>query len=99
MKLSFKKEKAQTGLARIGAGNSPIAIKADKLKVGYINFPNWSSKTNTIDIRFAVHPDGYETWKWITLAHHPINEEDARQFIEDNWTKIITKYKLHQFED
>lgn len=99
MKLSFKKEKAPTGLARIGAGLPSIAIKADKLEVGYIDFPSYSSVRNEISIRFAVYPDGYDTWKWITLKYKPKDEADARQFIKDNWELLTTKYKLHQFED
>lgn len=45
------------------------------------------------------NPEDPNRWNWITLKKNPTDEAEARQWLKDNWTKIISKYDLRQSED
>lgn len=97
MKLSFKKQPKETGLAGVGYPYQSVLIKADKLEVGLISAPNWRSKDSLWTIRLAKKKD--HSFVWITLKFKGENEDECRQYLKDNWEAICKEIPLHQFKD
>jgi len=102
-KLTFKKQKAATGLRAVGNGMPNTNIKANGKYVGEIVAPNWMTKDRLYGIRFAVKKNVTEedpaAFGWITLKARAEMESDARALIIRNWEKICEKYDLYLFED
>jgi hypothetical protein len=104
MKLSFKKEKKETGLRAIAEPNPTTQIKADKKKCGAITPPNrFSSQGDDWFIRLMVKKVPSEAdpcdFAWITLKAKRSTEEECREFIKKNWAVICEKYDLYQMDD
>jgi len=97
--ISFKKEKAETGLAAVGYSRQSVSIKLNKLFCGLIKAPNWMTKDNKYGISVTVYKDEIKEgencdWCWITFKQRFDTEEDARQWVKDNLKAISEKYKL-----
>lgn len=102
IRLSFKKEPQQTGLAGVGNPYSSTHIKIDGFKVGTISPPNWSSKDNLWTISLAIaNPDKESNceFKWIFLKKRPENEPDARVWLKEFIQPLTEKYDLYSFTD
>lgn len=95
MRLSFKKQPKETGLAAVGNYNPFVDIKGDGKKVGWIQPANWHTKY--FGVWFHVEsPDG---WYNMKLGFDGETEKEARQFIKDNWEAIQAKWPLHCLEE
>jgi len=96
-KFTFKKEKKETGLASVGNTNPNTVIKLNKLEVGFIYGPNWQSKDNLWGVRLMKK--GLENdWQWTKLKAKFDNEPAAREFLNQNFQKIVD-IGLHQEND
>jgi len=96
MRLSFKKDKPETGLAAVGQLYPQTLIKGGGKEVGYIAPPTWQTKDNKWSIHIAV--DRGDTWEWRRIKKRFDTEPEAREFIKEHWAKIIQS-NLHVFED
>ncbi len=101
--FTFKKHSKETGIRRIGNQYQGADIKLKGKRCGLISAPNWTSAQHTYSIRLAEvaiptkeHP---KKFNWVTLAFKAESLEEAKQFLKDNYTKIIEKYNLYFFED
>lgn len=93
IKLSFKKEKPETGLASIGNPYPATQVKIDKKVVGMIYPPTWRSKDNLWHVRFSVKNN--DNFHWITLKKRFDSEPEAREFIKTHIEAIVATYTLH----
>jgi len=99
MKLSFRKEPPETGLAGVVRPVPSTVVKGDKLQIGLIEPPHYSSPADAkwaIRIMIfdpAVVPAG---WKWVRFKVQCESEPQARQWLQAHWEGIQTKYKLRQ---
>jgi hypothetical protein len=98
-KFTFKKEKRETGLASIGAGDPPTDIKLEKKIVGTIVGPTWRSEDNLWRVRLMKKSDAPEDhgWKWTTLKATFENEPAARVYLNENFDRVVA-LGLHQEE-
>jgi hypothetical protein len=102
MRLSFKKQPKETGLAGVANPNPFTDIKADKKKVGYISPPSrfgdnqwtvWLAvKRQTTD----ENPCPFEN---VRLKWRGNSEQEGRDFLKDRWESICKTYDLFQHED
>jgi hypothetical protein len=100
MKLSFKKDKKETGLAGVANPFPLTFIKGDKKLVGYIHHPRFADEANKWYLMFMVKDQTQRSgWKWITLTARFDSEEQGREFVMKHWNAITTKYSLHQQDD
>jgi len=97
MKLSFKKQPKETGLATVGNPYQSVDIKADKKLVGTIYAPNWRTKDNLWSIGFMViDTEKHSGWKWVTLKFKGETEQECRDWLKENWEEIQAKLPLRQ---
>jgi len=103
MKLSFKKNPRETGLSGVAHPNPSTAIKGDKKQVGMIYPPSRWDNDYKWTISLACPKDKTENdpcgFRWMKLKYRFDKEAEAREWLKANWDRIITTYKLHQFED
>lgn len=104
MKFTFKKDKAETGLAAVGNSHPDTNIKVSGLVVGYIAAPNWRTESNHWKVRLAIAKERTKEdpapFKWITLKKRFDSEPEAREFIKGGIIKEMLdwcKWELHQF--
>jgi hypothetical protein len=100
MKLSFKKQPRETGLAGVGYPHPNTSIKIDGKKVGEISAPTWMSKDDLWHIMFMVKKSKLDNnpncdWRWIFLKKGFDTEIEGRNFIKENIMKIAEKYTFH----
>lgn len=99
MKVSFKKEKPETGLAAVGSPYPNTQIKGDKLVVGFIYAPTWHSKDDKWSLSFALkNEENACQFGWVKLKARFDTEKEARDFVKKHWGLIEEKYDLFQFE-
>lgn len=103
-KLSFKKHPAQTGLVSVGSSLQSVDIKSDKITVGLIQAPNWSSKDSVYTVCFQVTVLGTTAarvcpWRWTTLKATFSTEQEARDFVKEKWVQIHTHFNLFKQAD
>jgi len=103
MRLTFKKDKRETGLRAVGNGNPDVNIKADGEIVGLINGPTWQTKDGKFSISLVVDkeivPNDPAGFQWVTLKARFDAETEARDFVKRNWETIQSKYALHRMGD
>lgn len=102
MKLSFKKDKKETGLARIGNPHSDTKIKVDGLVVGYIKGPNWrTDRLWTVRLARTQEPTQSDPapFKWVQIRTKFDAESEARAFLKDGALERIVAggLELYQF--
>jgi hypothetical protein len=104
MRLSFKKNKRETGRVGIGYPYPSTDIKVDRKVVGHIIPPTWQTKNNTWSIQIAVekddiHSDGNANcpWRWVFLKLEFDEEKDAREYLK-NHTEGLFSLPLHYFD-
>lgn len=68
-----------------------LYIRLDGKQVGYVS-PN-----NLITLT-VYEADDKTSWKNITLKYQPKDFADAKRFLNENFTAIITKYNLRKSE-
>lgn len=98
MKITFKKEKPETGLAAIGNPYPNTQIKVDGKQVGYIYAPTWSITDRKWKVSLAVK-EGDTRWKWIFVKTRFDTEPDARSWVKNKLEAVAKTYTLHSFED
>ena len=92
-RLSFRKEPRTTGLAGIGEPYPDTKIKMDGMIVGTIGAPNWNTKDNCWSLWFMIYGDtGNPNCNWSNRRMKPrfATEPEARQWVKDNWPKLVT---------
>lgn len=101
MKLSFKKEPRETGLAGVGRPWPNVLIKADRKKVGTIVAKNWHQDKYQIWLTVKQTPtvESRCPFRSVKLKFECDTEEEAREFLQKSWETILKKFELHQFED
>lgn len=83
MKITFKKQKGETGLASIGAADV-TAMKVKRVYFGYISGPSWRSKDSLYRINFMVKDDKWGCgWRWVTLKKKGNSEQEAREIAKE----------------
>ncbi len=94
-KITFKKEKAETGLRSVGHPYRSVHIKHNKKWIGYIQAPSWSQSYWIVRLTVKQPaPDNPNCdWMWIELGRFG-SEEEARAFVTEN-TKFILARELH----
>lgn len=102
MKITFKKEKKETGLSGVGNPRPNTQIKMDGLVVGLIAAPNWRTKTDLWSVRLAKVQEPTDSdpapFRWVSLAKKFESESNAREYIKDGVLKRLG-FELYQFED
>jgi hypothetical protein len=101
VKVTFKKQPRETGLAAVGNPYPDVDIKVDKKVCGHISAPNW--QRNTWDVYFMVIKkdileDGNLNCEWKTVSAKKkfSTEEDARAAALGLIENILKKgYQLH----
>lgn len=97
-KFTFKKQKKETGLAGVGHPYPDTTIKLDKMQVGYISAPSWSSKDDLWRVHFTQKDENEKCgFKWVTLKATFTEEPLAREFLNKNFDQLIT-LNLFQME-
>lgn len=96
-KLTFKKDKPQTGLMTVGHPYLPTSIKLDGMLIGTIYPPNYQKQHWEIGL-IVSQTGGNCPWGWLSLKRKYDSEPEARQFIKDNLETIRKKYDLHPIE-
>lgn len=98
MKISFKKQKRETGLAGVGSSNR-TDIRLDKSRIGFMSSPSWSSKETKWIIRLAVkrmtEKGGF---MWVTLEKRGNDEKHCREIVKEMLPKLH-QCTFHKFED
>lgn len=102
MGLTFKKDKKETGLAGIVHPYPTTRIKLNKMEVGAIYPPTWQTPDHkwSVAIMVKTAEDAKYTsgWKWITFKARHDSEEQAREWVKNNWAKIEKLYTLRLTE-
>lgn len=100
MRLTFKRQPPERGLASVGHTNRSVDIKIDKKVVGVISAPNWSTTDQKWRIRLTVDDQTKHCgWKWIVLNIQFDDETQAREWLQNHITTIAIKFTLHPIED
>ena len=94
-KFTYKKEKAETGLAAVGHPYPNTLIKHNKLEVGIIAAPNYMTPDHKWSVRFAFNKDDGFVWKVLKARFD--SEPEARSYI-DKHAESFLKWDLHHFE-
>jgi len=95
--FTFKNDKKETGLRRIGNYNVGADVKLNGLQCAKISAPNWSSKDNLYHVMIAVTNDE-GGWNWITLKKSTATLQEMKDWLKENTEVIVEKYNLHFFE-
>ena|ERR1035437_5356248 len=102
MGLTFKKEKALTGLAGVANPTPATQVKLDKKQVGTINPPSWRSADNKwyVGIMIEVEKTAEEPagWKWIFFKTRFDEEPQAREWLQRHWEALNRTYKIHSLD-
>lgn len=106
MRLTFKKQPKDTGLAAVAAYEQETDIKADGKVVGHISYSYNNSATKgdsfwhiSLAVKKEKTAEEPAAWKWIRLKKTTATEPEAREFVKAMWEKITTELDLYQFED
>lgn len=107
LRVTFKKEKRETGRMGVGRPYQSVYIKVNKKICGMINAPTWQTKDNKWSVSLSVikndiMEDGNENCDWMNKQFRQRfdTEEDARIFVRETLIPEITKkYKLKTFDD
>jgi hypothetical protein len=103
MKISFKKQPKETGLAAVAHPNSETVIKVDGKRVGEISPPSAHTQDWKWRVRIVVKTDEEmhrnAGWKWLTFKVRFESEEEGREWFKTHAEKIASQYELHKFED
>lgn len=91
MNITFKKQKRETGLGRVGYPHAVVDIKLDKKIIGLIDPPTWCK--NGWRIRLAVQREN--GWQWITVDKICQSEEEARELAKKAIVKFASIYTFH----
>lgn len=99
-KLTFRREKAETGLSAVGFPYASVEIKRNKRVVGRISAPNWQTRDSKWGVGFVVvQPDpencGF-AWVFLKLRHD--TEALAREWVLRHQDAIQSKYDLYEME-
>ena len=94
--VTFKKEPASKGLARIGEGTT-VHMKIKKKRFGSICSPAWNQKFTGWKITFAVKDDkSCCGWSWKSVKNTMESLDDAKLFAKEYFKD---RNDLHFFED
>jgi hypothetical protein len=73
-------------------------IKLNKKEVGRIN-------EKSFQIRLAVEKEDPSksdnpncSWRWVSLKKEFVSLNEAKEFLKNNYSAIVEKFKLHYFE-
>lgn len=93
MRLSFKKQPRERGLGGVGHPYPAVDIKGDGREVGWIDPPSAFKQHYHVWMRLE---DTSDTVGWRNVYMFVCDtEEEARQWVKDNWNKLKTKvYQL-----
>lgn len=94
-KLSFRRQKAATGLAACAAPYASVHIKLGKFIVGEISAPSRFGHDDW-RVRLVVASEGGDNrrWTWVTLRKTFPKEAMARAFVAENEVAIRSLYTL-----
>lgn len=99
--FSFKRHKKQTGLAAVGNGATGSDIKINKMLVGIIVAPSWTSKHSGYKARFmivTISSDHEPGWKWVTFKQELDSDAKMREWLKTVYEQITEKYDLYSCE-
>lgn len=104
-KLSFKRDKKQTGLAGVGYPHQGSTIKMDGMDIGSIVPPTWNTRTNSFRIQIRRYANEVELTEnpncpWVNkfLTGHYDTDEKAREWIKANWDKLLDAVDFYPVE-
>jgi len=105
MRISFKKQPRETGLANAANPWPTTDIKVNKKIVGHIKPPTWMSDNKRWEINISI--EGSEpnnpncSWRWISPKYKPDNESEGREWVKKHLENFLTKnnLQLHYFDD
>ncbi len=97
MRLTFKKEPREPGLAAIGIGQN-VKIKADGKKVGWIQAWSWRNSNYSVWLHVKGN-DGNPNCDWHNecVKNDIPDEQAARLYVKTHWEELQAK-GLHQFD-
>lgn len=100
MRLSFKREKRETGLAGVARPVPCTQIKADGNVCGSITPADYRSKDNLWSLHFYVkdetNPGAFSV---IHFSKKSETEGEMREFVKRNWEEFQRRYQIHSFEE
>lgn len=90
-KITFKKGKHETGLARVTAGTPHTTMKYKKKISSYIEFNNsWLHNREGVKVRFRKKVENVKCgWIWVSLKEEFKTEEEARKRVQEVKDQII----------
>jgi hypothetical protein len=99
MRLSFKKGKKASRLARIGDPYPQTEILGDSKSVGWMKYSN-NTSYHQGDNKWSIslHIKEGTSFKNVKLKARFDTEPEARAFVTKNWDLILQKFQLHQIE-
>jgi len=95
-KFTFKTEKP-TGKWK-SFYNPSHDIKLDRMVCGHIDPKDFSIRLCIIkdDINEDLNPNC--SWKWVTLKKKSSSLQEAKDFLNENFELITSKYRIHKHE-
>jgi hypothetical protein len=94
-RLTFKIDRAPTGLAGVANPYDSLDVKMDGQEVGYVRHTSYRDKESCYKLQLAVE-DQASSFKWVTLKKTFQDLAEARTWIAANWAAITSKFKLKQ---
>lgn len=95
-KITFKRQKKETGLAGVARPYASVDLKYKKKVFGYISPPSYTSTGWMVRI-CVCDPLSSSGFTWMSFKKVFDTEDEARQFVINKTEKILS-YNLH-FED
>lgn len=97
MAVTFKKDKRDTGLARISQKSRQTEIFINRKRVGLIITP--LAFEDNVRIRLMVKCEEHPGWRWATLKAGFEDESAARATLKTKEKYLVEKFDLHYQED
>lgn len=95
MKLTFKNEPKETGLRAVG-NTAGAAVKVGGKRCGTIMGAGWKGGHR---VQIAVKSDERIGWSWVMPSHEDDDLRRMKDWVRDNFSRIIGDNQLHFFED
>ena len=99
--FTFRKEKRNTGLFSVGHPHPDTVVKHDRMKVGTIAAPSWTTQDGSWAVRFMVEGNDHNPncdWHWVGIKSRFNSEPEARAWIQENAERVLN-LNLHHEED
>jgi hypothetical protein len=101
-KFTFKKEPRETGLRSVGRPYPDTQIKLEGKRVGMIAAPSrFGGDAWQVRLVQKLEPTEADPcpWRWIFFKTTHETEADAREWLRQNATAIVSKFDLASLND